>query len=304
LSLPGLKLETALISQNKWKQKRICEIANIPHARGILWTKDCNVSSLPALPLIVKPIDSAGSRGITVLNSLDQLDDAYNKALKFSPSKAVLIEEFITGKEVSVETFWQEGQMHILAISERILSGVSANRIQTFKPSDDVYKKISKVLAAYHQHIGMTNGVTHSELMITSSGEVYFLESACREGGVWVFEKLVGGVTKTDFRRHYLELLLGKKFILNGPFCNLKHGILYFIPSQDGVFRGIKNIENLNQFKGVEYKLLVSQGARTFADGSDSSRLGVLFIVDSSEDSATSKLNEVLRLLEVEYEND
>lgn len=304
LGLPGLNLETALISQNKWKQKMACEAAKVPHANGILWSKDYNLFSLPDLPLIVKPVDSAGSRGITVIDRLDQLDEAYLKALMFSPSKTVVVEEFIKGKEISVETFWQNGQMHILAISERILTGVSANRIQTFSPSNDIYDKISHVVSAYHRQIGMTNGVTHSELMINSAGEVYFLESACREGGFWVFEKLVSGVTKTDFRQHYLDLLLDKKKILSGPFYNLQFGILQFIPSKDGIFKGVRNLESLNQFSGVEYKILAAKGTHTVADGSDSSRLGVLFVVDSSKEGAISKLDEVIKLLEVEYEND
>ncbi|MGH2248817.1 ATP-grasp domain-containing protein, partial [Enterococcus faecalis] len=60
-------------------------------------------------PVIVKPIDSQGSRGIRVIRSKSEAADALCYALSYSRVKKVIVEEFITGKEYVVEGVVYEG---------------------------------------------------------------------------------------------------------------------------------------------------------------------------------------------------
>ena len=70
-------------------------------------------------PVLVKPADNSGARGITICRSKEDLIEAYNKAITFSKSKEVLVERYIEGEEVT--TFWifQEGNIYLTALGNR-----------------------------------------------------------------------------------------------------------------------------------------------------------------------------------------
>ena len=74
-------------------------------------------------PLIVKPTDRSGSRGVTKIEGPDGLEAAIHKALEDSFEKKVMIEEFVEGKEYSVECISYEGIHVFLALTEKRTTG-------------------------------------------------------------------------------------------------------------------------------------------------------------------------------------
>ena len=74
-------------------------------------------------PLIVKPCDRSGSAGVTKVETLEELAAAAPVALTLSPGHEAIIEEFVAGAEVSVETISWQGAHHILAITDKLTSG-------------------------------------------------------------------------------------------------------------------------------------------------------------------------------------
>ena len=93
-------------------------------------TKSIRVSSVDDLkgielsyPVIVKPLDRSGSRGITKLESADGLEDAINVAIEQGFEDAALVEEFVEGNEYSVEYISWEGTHRFLALTYKFTSG-------------------------------------------------------------------------------------------------------------------------------------------------------------------------------------
>src|SRR5699024_5281470 len=74
-------------------------------------------------PLIIKPADRSGSRGVTKVEKSDNVKNAIDTALNISINKKVVIEEFIEGQEVSVEAISWKGQHYILTITDKVTSG-------------------------------------------------------------------------------------------------------------------------------------------------------------------------------------
>lgn len=70
-------------------------------------------------PVLVKPADSSGARGITVCDTKEALEQAVANARRFSQSGKVLVERYLTGKEVTVFWVFQDGEYYLSAIGNR-----------------------------------------------------------------------------------------------------------------------------------------------------------------------------------------
>ena len=70
-------------------------------------------------PVLVKPADSAGARGITICNSVRELEAAVEKAKTFSPTGNVLVERYIEGREVTVNWVFKDGEYYLTSIGNR-----------------------------------------------------------------------------------------------------------------------------------------------------------------------------------------
>ena len=99
---------------NKRHFKDACLLCGVPVARDY----QLDSPNIP-YPIVVKPADNSGSRGFAVCHSREELEAAYQKALTFSKSKEVIIEEFLEGREITLYYTVQNGKVTFSTISER-----------------------------------------------------------------------------------------------------------------------------------------------------------------------------------------
>ena len=71
------------------------------------------------LPCVVKPVDSAGSRGVEIVYEEQDLEEKIRSASLFSSNSRVIVEEYIQGVEYTVETFTHKLATHLLLITEK-----------------------------------------------------------------------------------------------------------------------------------------------------------------------------------------
>lgn len=106
---------------NKRKYKELCKKFGVPTVEEYIIDDSFQVEDFDKItyPVLVKPADNSGARGITICRSKEDLIEAYNKAITFSKSKEVLVERYIEGEEVT--TFWifQEGNIYLTALGNR-----------------------------------------------------------------------------------------------------------------------------------------------------------------------------------------
>ena len=76
-----------------------------------------------AYPLIVKPVDRSGSLGVAKVNSRSELDDAVVNALECSFCKQAIVEEYVEGREISVEFISYNGKHYPLQITDKVTTG-------------------------------------------------------------------------------------------------------------------------------------------------------------------------------------
>lgn len=125
LGLVGNSIEATIISTDKYEMRKSLSLKNIPCPRFSFYELDnfLNVESFE-FPLIVKPTDRSGSRGVTKVSSIAEANLAIRKALDNSINKRVIIEEFINGKnEFSVECISYKGEIYPLVVTDKVTTG-------------------------------------------------------------------------------------------------------------------------------------------------------------------------------------
>jgi len=168
-----------------------------------------------SFPLIVKPNDSAGSRGVSVVKDKSALFEAFNSARRQSRIGEVILEGFIEGKECTVEGLTYDGRTEILAISEKKkIEGeyrVATDIVYPSAFSDGIIKDIKRTVKRAVKAIGIDMGPTHSELIVTPEGKPVLLEVAARGGGFGIFSTIVPLISGVDIVKETIKICLGEK---------------------------------------------------------------------------------------------
>lgn len=213
MGLIGNSNECALKSTNKFQMRQAFEKANLNSPKYILGSDIEKYTNLQ-FPLIVKPTDRSGSLGVKKVFNYEDLKDAIEFAEKSALSKQAIVEEFINGVEVSVESVSWEGEHFILNITDKETTGephfVELAHHQPSSLQNDIQEKIkSKTLKAL-QALEVRYGASHTEFLITEKGEIYIVELGSRMGGDFIGSDLVYLSTGYDFLKNVILISLGE----------------------------------------------------------------------------------------------
>lgn len=165
------------------------------------------------LPLIVKPVDRSGSLGVQKIDKLNKLKSAIETAQSVSLINECIVEEFVEGVEVSVESISWEGKHYILAITDKETTGspyfVELAHHQPSLLPYDIQKKIIQMTQNALNALNIKFGASHSEFKITYEGNVYAIEVGARMGGDFIGSDLVYLSTGYDFLKGTINVALG-----------------------------------------------------------------------------------------------
>ena len=166
-----------------------------------------------SFPLIVKPTDRSGSLAVTKVEKNEELLPAVKKALEVSMAHEAMIEEYIEGREISVEMISCRGTHYALQITDKETTGAPhfvelAHRQPSDLPAamqEHIYAITRRALDA----LGLTEGASHSEYKITDEGRIVVMEIGGRMGGDFIGSDLVRLSTGYDFVQGVIEVALG-----------------------------------------------------------------------------------------------
>lgn len=216
MGLTGNSMETSYLSTNKRAMRKCFAEHGDPSPKSMAITSLSELSEKElSYPLIVKPSDRSGSRGITKLTDRAGLEKAVEAAKAQSFEKKVLIEEFAEGQEYSVECISWKGEHCLLAVTKKYTTGaphfIEVAHMQPAPVSAEWMERIRAV--AYHalDSLQIQNGASHTELKISNDGEIRLIEIGGRMGGDFIGSELVRRSTGIDFVRAVIEISLGIK---------------------------------------------------------------------------------------------
>jgi biotin carboxylase len=214
LNLIGNSLEATLISTDKYEMRKALSSNNIPCPRFSFYEVDSFKNNEGfEFPLIVKPTDRSGSRGVTKVSSINEVNKAIRKALDNSINKRVIVEEFIKGKrEFSVECISYEGKIYPLAVTDKVTTGApyfcEIEHHQPAKISDELKNKLFQLTTDSLQTLGLKNGASHAEIILDENDNLYIIEVAGRMGGDFIGSHLVELSTGFDFLMATVDIAL------------------------------------------------------------------------------------------------
>ena len=214
MSLIGNSIQSAKCSTNKALMRKTFLEHAIPSPRFIRFKQgDELVLNSFEYPLIVKPTDRSGSLGVSKVINNRELLNAIEVATQSSIENAVIIEEYIEGKEVSVEFISWDSKHYFLAITDKVTSGaphfVELAHHQPSSHSFVIQELIKETTIKALNSLDIKYGASHTELKICSDGSVKVIEVGARMGGDFIGSHLVQLSTGYDFLGGVISCSLG-----------------------------------------------------------------------------------------------
>ena len=227
LNLIGNTPESANISTNKYAMRKALSACDTNSPKFVRIDDRNNIREKTAglrFPLIVKPCDRSGSAGVTKVEKWEDMDAAANGALSISLEHEAIIEEFVAGVEVSVETISWQGTHYVLAITDKVTSGaphfVELAHHQPSRHTTETQAEIKRQTSVALTTLGINYGASHSEFLITDDGQVFVTEIGARMGGDFIGSDLVQLSTGYDFLKGSIEIACGT---FSPPNVSAKH---------------------------------------------------------------------------------
>ncbi|MCE2495393.1 MAG: ATP-grasp domain-containing protein [Flavobacteriales bacterium] len=243
LGLIGNSVASTLISTDKFEMRKALQAADIPCPRFYFFERPDfdGQRHIIDFPVIVKPTDRSGSRGVTKVERSEQVNDAISKALTESIQGRVILEEFIEGREFSVETISYRGKHIPLAITDKETTGapyfVETAHHQPADISREVEEKIFTATLQTLDVLGIENGAGHTEVFLTDNGEVRVVEAAGRMGGEFIGSHMVRLSTGYDFIGNVIKVALGQEPDPAPGHYKAFSGVYYVLPEPGRISR-------------------------------------------------------------------
>lgn len=187
---------------------------------------------------IIKPVDSQGSRGVHKISMFDEVEFAFCDAQRYSKTDNVIIEKYIVGQEIEVDSVFNNGKLCVTLIGDVYNFGVkdafsAYERIYPTVFSSEIQNKIIGENEFIVRSLGLSSGWTHGEYMVTPDGEIYLLEVGARGGGNFIGSDIVRimlgvGTDEMSFQTAIGNHSFYKKISLRNVFCAYK---CFYLPS-------------------------------------------------------------------------
>lgn len=271
LNLPGNPYDSVVILQRKdfFKTFLIENGFNIPKYRSFIKIEKgikYATELLKSYPIVVKPVDSSGSKGVTKLDSINHFNSAFNLAMNYSISKCVVIEQFINKSiyEMDGDGFVWNGKLAFrcfgnqhndLKCNPHVPVGISFPYIQDKYLQQKAHNIVEKILTKLNMKVGGLN----IEYLTDNDNNIYILEIGPRSGGNLIPE-VIKYSTGIDLIKYSVDGALGKDCSDLGMIEPKGFYASYILHSQkEGV---VKNIVISDEIKShiVEYKILITKG--------------------------------------------
>jgi biotin carboxylase len=215
LGLVGNSYRCSIMANNKYLMRQAFMSVGVPCPK---FKKVCSIEDIDEIdlsyPLIVKPTDRSGSLGVTKVTSYQELLEAIKAAISVSFKGEAIIEEYIEGREISVEFISYHGSHYPLTITDKVTTGaphfVELEHHQPANLSQDMYDSIYSITYNALDSLGVTNGASHSEYRITNDGHIFIMEIGARMGGDFIGSDLVRLSTGYDFLKGVIDVALDK----------------------------------------------------------------------------------------------
>ena len=305
LGLPGLSSEGAFNATSKQRMRECWVESGVPSTgfRVCLEKKDA-IDAFHELGemVVIKPSDSAGSRGVTWVNDLELVPELFKKAMEFSRDGIVLVEEYIHGTEISVEAMMCDNVFHPIAFSDKkrtelpYLLDIAV--LFPSEKSDSLQREAFYIVEKAARSLGVDMCPIHAELIISPDG-LRMVELAARGPGFKVFTDMIPWSSGIDVVAKSLHMAMGESVQFTDP---VNRGAVLLFPQHSPAT--VKNISGLDaayevpDIYDLEINILAGDTIRPLISGCD--RIGHIIALAETRPLAEAAAAKAEKLINIE----
>ncbi len=263
LGLPGLSPHTARLCKNKSQRLEVLKSAGVPVADFAVVEQRSELvekATLFGFPLVIKPIDTAGSRGVQLIRGPRELLSAYEEAMHYTVNSTVIIERYLQGSQVSTESILYAGEIHTFAFADR-----NYDRANEYAPyfiedginfpsalPEDLQQRVLKQVNKAIEVLGIDFGAAKGDVLI-HEGVPHIIEMASRTSGGWFGAGSIPIATGVNALKPLLQMSVGDRPDLSclEPTRQLGCAQRYWIPKAPALFQRASGFDLVKSMPGV-----------------------------------------------------
>jgi biotin carboxylase len=256
------------------------------------------------LPVVTKPVDASGSHGAGLVRTPAELAGAIRVAVEASPTGRAIVEEFVEGRNLTVEIFFLAGQARLVVVTEKRLTGsgfvVEGHRC----PADisaEARRRLATASLAVAQAMEVRDGPLNLDFILTADQEPIVLEAGARLGGNG-FPLLVQAMRGVDPAQAMVGLSLGETIDLEP--VREDYGLLHVISSpltEPAVLGAVRGVAAAQALPGVAFaEVYPRPGELVHPFIRSAHKLGYVGVVGATASEAEARLQAALALIEIE----
>lgn len=310
LGLPGISRKTAEIVTNKYLMRKVFSDNKIQTIQYKLITNFEELQDFKentSANLVLKPISSSGSRGVSFIDrnaSNEILLNTFERCQQFSNTREMIVEEFFSGYEVSVESITISGKTEIIQVTDKYTTGkpyfVEIGHSQPANIDEETEKKIVNLVKKAVQAVGLLNGPAHTEIIIDND-ILNIVEIGARLGGDYITTDLVPLSTGINMVEKVIQLSIGDKVEFQSKMKN--GSAIRFFQLNSGTIRKVSGKNKIDKLSDItRFNFELQAGDVVEAISNSTTRYGFVIAKGKSSKDAVKKCNEAIKLLDIKFE--
>ncbi len=313
LDLPGNPYESVKILQRKdlfrkFLSKNGFNVPNSKSFKNLEDAKNFSKTRLSFNPIILKPVDSSGSKGVSKLHDLKNFQNLFNNAMKYSISKTIIIEDFIEKDIYQMDGdgfVWNNklvfacfgNQHNDLDCNPYVPMGISFPYVQSKKIQQKAFNIVDSILNLLDMKVGGLN----IEYLTDKNNNVYILEIGPRSGGNLIPE-VIKYSTGVDLIAASVEGAMGKDM----SYLKMKPTNGYFSSyilhaKNDGIVSNVKINHNLN-YEIIEQNIMTKKNDFVKKFNGSNNTLGTFILKFNSLKEMTVLMNKMTNYINIKLQ--
>lgn len=305
-------IKTARIATNKLLMKKVFKKNNIATS----WFADVkNINQLKKIiskninkKFVIKPQDSRGGRGVIQLDKASSIKWAFNNSIQNSPTKKVMIEEYLPGPQLSTESFIYKGNVYTPGLIDRNYEFIDKfapyfienGGEQPTKLSKKLILNVNQLIKKVAFAMGVREGIIKGDIVI-HNGTPKIIEVAARLSGGYMATMQIPQATGVDLVKIAIKSALSESVNHEELMPKFEKGmaIRYWFPKPGRVLK-IEGIANLDKYPWIKYyNILVKKGGIVTKPTDLTKRIGFVICEGKDRQEAIKRAKLAIKLVKI-----
>jgi biotin carboxylase len=312
LRIPGLPVHVAELACDKLAMKRAFRSAgvNVPWFQEVSTPQELQRIAIErGRDLVIKPVDSRGSRGVQRIAKVEDLGAAFMLARSHSPSERVMVEQYLEGPQVSTESIVTGGRCFTPGFSDRNYEHLEKYAPFFIENGGDlpshlppgIQDKVRDLVGRAAAAMGVTDGTVKGDIVV-HRGEPYVIELAARLSGGFFCTREIPLNTGVDFIGAAIKVALGEAVSEDELTPKFQHAVIqrYAFPKA-GKVTSISGADAAREVPGIAEVVVTARLGDVIPPAGDK-RPSAAMVLASGEtrELALKAANDALALIQVE----